>query len=267
MTYSKWVEAIQSKVATSWNIHILLPDVDFFILLSSVSGIIGNPGQANYSAGCTFQDSLARYRVQHGQNATVIDLGVMRTIGAIADNDSLRQRLEVSQALPQIEEDKFLSLLDICCRPCNRTAGATCSSQVIMGIGMPSDIARCSLLPDTLKRPLFARFQRSAGRSQVNSDDSPTMLFRQTESFENRTKVVISSLTKKLARALSIAPGEVDEDKPLHLLGVDSLVAVELRNWMAKDFVADIPVYDIMGGKTVAAIGELVSQVSQIRRD
>jgi acyl carrier protein len=265
MSYSQWTEGIQSKVPTSWNLHTLLPDVDFFILLSSVSGIIGNPGQANYAAGCTFQDALARYRVKHGQNATSIDLGVMRSIGVVADNDSLRQRLHASQALSEIEEDKLLALLDVYCRPRPQVDTTQPKSQVIMGIDMPSDIASRSLeVPETLKRPLFAHFQQQA---QVNNEVNPTALFKQLSAVEDRAKIAVELLTKKLARALSIVPEEVDVNKPLYLLGVDSLVAVELRNWMARDFAADVPVYDIMGGRSVSAIGELVAQVSQIRKE
>lgn len=68
----------------------------------------------------------------------------------------------------------------------------------------------------------------------------------------------------KLARALSIQSSDIDIDQPLHTFGVDSLVAVELRNWIAKQFAADVPVFEIMGGRTVAAIGDLVMKITQI---
>ncbi|KAH9222301.1 hypothetical protein DL95DRAFT_508189 [Leptodontidium sp. 2 PMI_412] len=63
MSYDDWVAAIDPKIAGSWNLHKLLPDnLEFFIMLSSTSGIVGNPGQANYAAGNTFQNGLAHYR-------------------------------------------------------------------------------------------------------------------------------------------------------------------------------------------------------------
>ncbi|KAK7755336.1 hypothetical protein SLS62_002562 [Diatrype stigma] len=70
---------------------------------------------------------------------------------------------------------------------------------------------------------------------------------------------------RKLARALSIQPDDVDADQPPHAFGVDSLVAIELRNWVMKEFMADVPVFEITGGRSIAAIGELVSSVSQMK--
>ncbi|THC88924.1 hypothetical protein EYZ11_011625 [Aspergillus tanneri] len=64
MTYSDFSAAVRPKVVGSLNLHnaFLTQHLDFFILLSSAAGIVGNSGQANYAAGCTFQDALARYR-------------------------------------------------------------------------------------------------------------------------------------------------------------------------------------------------------------
>ncbi|ETS79028.1 hypothetical protein PFICI_08881 [Pestalotiopsis fici W106-1] len=54
MSYPQWSRTIQSKVSTSWNLHELLPDLDFFIMLASIVGIYGSPGQGTYAAGCAF---------------------------------------------------------------------------------------------------------------------------------------------------------------------------------------------------------------------
>lgn len=267
MTHAQWEGAICAKAPTSWNLHILLPNLDFFILLSSISGIIGNAGQSNYAAGCTFQDYLARYRTSRGHKAMAINLGLMRTIGVVAENEELMHKVQDSPVLTAIEEDEFLALLNVCCSP---TSAATdlSQSQVIIGLKTPMQLLDRSLeIPEVLKRPLFSYFGQSRGQSKAikpTGDMDPALLFRHQESTEYRAKIVVQSLARKLARALSIKAEDVDTDKPLHVFGVDSLVAVELRNWMARDFAANIPVYEIMGGRTVAAIGEHVAKVSQI---
>lgn len=66
---------------------------------------------------------------------------------------------------------------------------------------------------------------------------------------------------------MSIEPSDVDVEQPLHAFGVDSLVAIELRNWIAKQFAADIPVFEFMGGRAVAAIGDLVTKTGQMGID
>ncbi|RYP56728.1 hypothetical protein DL771_011667 [Monosporascus sp. 5C6A] len=90
MTHTQWEQTIMSKVNTSWNLHALLPkDLDFFVLLSSISGVIRNPGQANYTAGCTFQDALARFHARNHLRATSVDLGVVRGVGVVAEPGAL----------------------------------------------------------------------------------------------------------------------------------------------------------------------------------
>ncbi|KAK8115468.1 hypothetical protein PG984_011970 [Apiospora sp. TS-2023a] len=86
-------------------------------------------------------------------------------------------------------------------------------------------------------------------------------LFRAATTEDERTGVVLESLAQKLARGLS----DVDVKRPLHLYGVDSLVALELRNWIGKEFAADVPVFELMSGRTVLAIGQMVSRSSQVK--
>ncbi len=107
MTYDDWEECTKPKVQGSWNLHELLPsNMDFFILLASASGIIGNPGQANYSAGNTFEDSLALYRQRKGLNATSLDLGAVRDVGYLAETgDPKYWNLPHIQTLTVCEQD------------------------------------------------------------------------------------------------------------------------------------------------------------------
>lgn len=84
-----WAAAVNPKTTGSWNIHRALPkDIDFLVLLSSASGIIGNRGQANYAAGNAFQDALARHRTASGLHTVSLDLGPVIGVG-MADPETL----------------------------------------------------------------------------------------------------------------------------------------------------------------------------------
>ncbi|RYP51218.1 hypothetical protein DL768_003424 [Monosporascus sp. mg162] len=272
MTYSQWERTIGSKVQSSWNLHTLLPEnLDFFILLSSIAGVAGTIGQSNYAAGCAFQDALARYRTANNLKSLSIDLGVMQNVGVVAETESLQKTFEQTLSITQIEEKEFLALLDMFCDP-TRPLPPGAKSQVTMGIATPIDFLKHGLEPlEILYRPLFSHFSQPRGLLSNGSGTAIATnyaaLFRQSDSAEERASIVVESLAKKLARALSIQPEDVDADKPLHVFGVDSLVAVELRNWIGKEFAADVPVFEIMGGRTVAAVGELVTRTSQIRNN
>ncbi|KAK7757127.1 hypothetical protein SLS62_000674 [Diatrype stigma] len=270
MTHAQWERTIRSKVDSSWNLHALLPkELDFFVLLSSIAGVIGNPGQSNYAAGCTFQDSLARYRNRNGQRAASIDLGLMRTIGIIAESGELYKKVEVSQSLGQIEEEELLALLDMCCCPSDSNITGGMRGQIMMGLVTPVDILYRGLEPEeVMQRPLFGHFSRLRGTLTAASSATNTInfasLFRQAESAEQRTRVVVELLVMRLARTLSVKPEDVDADQPLHAFGVDSLVAVELRNLLMREFAADVPNFEIMGGRTITAVAELAVKLSTI---
>src|ERR1700722_10650329 len=78
---------IVNSAVGSWNLHELLPlNLDFFILLSSLAGIIGSVSQANYAAGNTYQDALVNYRHAKGLPAQSIDLGLMKGIGYVEEH-------------------------------------------------------------------------------------------------------------------------------------------------------------------------------------
>jgi acyl carrier protein len=242
--------------------------LSFFILLSSVSGVVGNPGQSNYASGCTFQDALALHRNASGQKAISIDLGVMRSIGVVAETEKLQQHFSNAKVFMQIEEAEFLSLLDICCDPSFRPQGHEC--QMVMGLETPASLLTRSVEPpEVLRRPLFARFSQRADVSGGSGDSSgdgvdAARLFRQAESVPERAKVVVEALSKRLARTLSIKYEDVDTHQALHAYGVDSLIAVELRTWLGKEFAADVSVFEIVSGKTIEAVGELVAKTTGI---
>ena len=272
MTHAQWKKTIDSKVKSSWNLHAVLPnDLDFFILLSSAAGVLGNAGQSNYAAGCTFQDALSSFRKSLGRKAVSIDLGLMSTVGFVAENEGVKKTLERYEGLRAIDEAEFLALMDILCDLEHPPNISTINGQVTMGITTPADLAldNGTMPMEHMHQSLFAYFVQTeamASSSMQANGVNSAALFRQAESVEEMDRVVVESLVRKIARALSMSLEDVDTDKALHLYGVDSLVAVEIRNWITKEFMADVPVFELMSGKSILAIAQLVTKNSQIRK-
>ncbi len=52
----------------------------------------------------------------------------------------------------------------------------------------------------------------------------------------------------------------------MHAFGVDSLVVIEPRNWISMEFAADVPVFELVDGRTVEGVGEFVEKCSQIMK-
>ncbi|RYP24065.1 hypothetical protein DL765_000793 [Monosporascus sp. GIB2] len=272
MSHAQWKQTIKSKVHSSWNLHNILPQsLDFFVLLSSLSGIYGSISQSNYAAGCTFQDGLARYRTSHGEKALSIDVGWMRTIGIVAEKKEYQRTRKNIGDMITIEEDELLGLLDIYCDPAYPLLRPD-KSHILIGANTPANfLARGDTPPLTLQRPLFAGFAQMAHRTtapggfsgQKGQDDSAA-LFRQASGSKERAEIVIRGLSAKLARVLTMSPEEIDIERRLSDYGIDSLMAVELRNWIGTTFQANVAVFDIMGETSISAIGNLVASKTNL---
>ncbi|PVI01618.1 hypothetical protein DM02DRAFT_590921 [Periconia macrospinosa] len=256
MSHSDWSGTVKSKLVSSTNLSALVPrDLDFFILFSSLSGVYGTPGQSNYAAGCASQDALARQRTEQGLKALSIDIGWMRTIGVVAESELYQRVREREADMQQIEEDEFLAVLDICCDPHREIEGAD-DCQLLLGPVIPSAIrAQGQDPPPILQRPLFSAFDELHRLDKVqalvnaqSSGHSTAMLLERAETEEEKKDIAVKALVEKVARALAIPSGNIDTAKPLFEYGVDSLAALELRNWMVKEFGSEMAVFDIMGG-------------------
>ncbi|KAI1087949.1 putative polyketide synthase [Rostrohypoxylon terebratum] len=269
MTYAQWTRSITSKVGTSWTLHQVLPhDLDFFILLSSVAGIYGLPGQSNYAAGCAFQDALARYRTATNYRGTSVslDLGWMRDDGAIHESADLKRRFTSASNMKPVTTADLLATLDHFCDPSLPSLDQD-RSQLLIGLTTPDEVrAQASVAPDTLRgRPLFAGFDvvlaNEAGPECGPSAaaDDVAQRFVRARSAAERVNVVVTALREKVARALGVEVDHIDSAKGLADYGVDSLMGVELRNWIRRDFGVSIAVFEIMqGGKTIEDAGLLV---------
>jgi NADPH:quinone reductase-like Zn-dependent oxidoreductase/NADP-dependent 3-hydroxy acid dehydrogenase YdfG len=81
MTMARFERVFGPKAQGAWNLHEATVEsgvkLDFFVLLSSISSVLGFVGQVNYAASNFFQDALAQYRRQQGLPATAVNLGVL----------------------------------------------------------------------------------------------------------------------------------------------------------------------------------------------
>jgi len=268
MTHAQWSTALRVKVKGSWNLHSLLPkNMDFFILLSSLGGIYGSSGQSNYAAGCTFQDALARYRTVAGYRSSIsIDLGWMRTIGIIAEREEYRRTRQAAGDMSVVEESDFFALLDHYCNP-SLPGLKPDQSQILLGVFTQAHSrARGEVPSDLLSRPLFAGFdaphlhQSETNAAATSVQESPGDLFRRTADVADRSAIFQEALGARLARAIDVDAKNIDPRRTLSDYGTDSLMAVELRNWIRKDFGVSVAIFDIMGGSDIITISKLIAE-------
>jgi aryl carrier-like protein len=271
MTHKQWTQTIRSKVDSSWNLHQLLPKkLDFFILVSSLSGIYGLASQSNYAAGNTFLDALARMRAATSGVGTSVslDLGWMQSIGIVAEHADYRRMREQVHDMVPIQTQDLLALLEHYCDPLLPPPNAE-QSQLLIGIQTPTDfLGRGEKPPPHISRPLFAGFgvvrphaaARPKGSAGVVAAEDVAEQFRQAHGAKERSAVVVEATKRKLAHAVGISPDQIDPSRGLVDYGVDSLMAVELRNWVWREFGASVAVFEVMDGRDLEDIGQLVAE-------
>ncbi|KAK3324470.1 fatty acid synthase S-acetyltransferase [Cercophora scortea] len=263
--------ALVPKVQGSWNLHKLLPrGLDFFLLLSSAAGVIGTTGQSNYTAGNTYQDALARYRVLHGEKAISLNLGMILSVGFVAERPDYMDVL-MQRGFWPIRETEFLGMLEYHCNP-ELPLASLLRAQVVTGMETPASLkARGGDEAFWMPKPLFRNLHQMDHNIEAANADTTgagganfAALLGAVTSMDEAGVIVTDALTYKLAKSLSIPREEIDPQKPMHSYGVDSLVAVEMRNWLAKELRADVAVFELMSNASIAGIGGVVAAKSRL---
>jgi hypothetical protein len=274
MQHEEWEAAVRPKVQGSWNLHRLLPSqMDFFVMLSSVTGIVGNPGQSNYAAGNTFQDALARHRVARGEKATALDLGVILDEGYMAEHKDIQDKVMRLNIVNLISQEQLFAMFDYFCHP-NTVYEAECSSQITSGIKIPSQLLHEGFeIPLALDRSLFRAMHHiglvengSSANPGLSSRTDTETLFKSASSLQEAAAIAAEALRGKLLKVLGIADEERTVDDRMESFGVDSLVALELRNWISRETKADIAVFEILGEGTVSDIGLAIARKSALKQ-
>lgn len=274
MAHEQWEGCLAPKVQGTWNLHKHLPtDMDFFVMLSSVAGLVGNRGQSNYAAGNTFQDALAVYRRSKGMAASCLDLCNIMSVGFVAENqETLNKNPLFFFSHDGIREDEFLSFIEFHLDA--ERAARLGEPQAAVGLA-PLSIFRQRGLPEPtfIKTPLF-RTLRSASEGLVETDGasdevggvSVTNALKFAESLDAAAILVSNALVKRLSRTMRIPISDIDIGKPIHVYGVDSLVAMEVRNYLASECGSEISVLDIMGNKPIEVLSRDIAKGSKFVR-
>ena len=258
MTHQAWVESTRPKVQGSWNLHTHLPDdLDFYITLSSFTGVFGSRGQSNYSSAGAFEDALAYHRRSRGQHATTIDLGLMRDIGVLAETGMTDNFKEWEEPYG-IREGEFHALIE---RVIARDTTGSFDAQVVTGLATGGSVGLAGInTPYYLDDPRFSIMAqtglRDFGSSTANGTNSlpAHVLISQAKSFQEAADCVLGALVKQIAKMLQTDAGEVDTSRFLHSYGFDSLVAVEIVNWILKETKSVITVFDVLSSVPITTL-------------
>lgn len=231
--------------------------LDFFVLFSSLAGIVGNPGQSNYNASNMFMSALAAQRRKRGLAASVLDIGMLVGFGNIHNDGSQGPKLGVEaqfrrEGFMSISEPGFHVMFAEAVESGRPQSGL--DHEIVTGLGNYVDTY-------WRRSPRFSHYntedvKRDHHQDHLHTQRSKNMhdLLAESQDAEQALAILQDSVATKLGLLLGSSSADFDRDVALTTLGLDSLVAVEVRSWLIKSLEVDVPVLKILGGESLSGI-------------
>ncbi|NEP51000.1 MAG: SDR family NAD(P)-dependent oxidoreductase, partial [Moorea sp. SIO3C2] len=223
-SWERFEKVMAPKVAGSWNLHHLTKDLplDFFICFSSAASITGMVGQGNYIAANTFLDAIAHYRRTLNLPALCVNWGAWGQVGMAAKLSSEQQLRLAAQGIDFITYPEGFQLL---------------------GQLMAQDVSQVTVLPMTdwsqwmngfQQVPTLYEYLMSDASAKPESNQSLELqLERIPESA--RRDALTCHVRELVAKTLGLKePKTIELAQRLFDLGLDSLMAIELRSYLQR---------------------------------
>lgn len=236
------------KVLGGWNLHqaTVEHDLDHFILFSSLSSVFGHAGQANYSAANAFLDSLAHYRRALGLPGIAMNWGHVGEVGYLAEREELSQRLERQGVLSFTAEEAVSCLEHALQTDAIQPTVLRMDWATWRGLGITGEVS-----------PRFAHLLKV--RSAESSGQIASVADIRAANPEDRKSLVAEIVAGKVSALLGIEREKMDWDRPLLSMGLDSLMAVEMRNWVESYLEIDLPISELMRSEGLDQVCESIT--------
>ncbi|OPB36124.1 hypothetical protein A0O28_0108990 [Trichoderma guizhouense] len=253
MSLEDFEVALRPKVKGTQNLDELFHStpLDFFICFSSLTCVMGNPGQSNYAAANMYMHSLVRQRKQRGVAASIIDIAFLLGVGFVDRNLEQYEDHLKKFGYMRISEPEFHGVFAEAIAAGQPTSKE--DPEIIIGIGEEPNAPWYS-------NPRFATYVRhesneeDSDNQQAQSSQSVKGRLAAAKNSEDALAILQGACAEKLAMILQVHADVIDHSTPLLVLGIDSLVSVEIRSWFLKEVNVDMPVLKILSGASLAEI-------------
>ena len=254
----RFARVMAAKIVGTWHLDRAtrgLP-LDFFVLFSSTAGVFGSAGQANHAAANVFLDAMAQHRQARGLPAVSVDWGAWSDVGAAATGATARR--VALDGMSHMRPDEALTALE-------RAMAADEAQMAIFSVdwvGLMTRRAAAGELPSLLRS--FRSATPPAPRVSMPTPAAPELLSRLEAAAPSRRRQLLAEHVA--GRVVRVLGGDltlsIDHLRPLKELGIDSLMAVELRNGLKADLRLDggLPATLVFDHPTVEAIAEYLDQ-------
>ncbi|WP_415942021.1 type I polyketide synthase [Streptomyces sp. 067-1] len=282
---------LAAKVSGAWNLHRTLREepVDAFVLFSSGSALLSSPMLGGYAAGNAFLDALAHHRHTQGLPATVVNWGFWDSVGMVARKEEQEERTLLPQGMASFSPTDGLALLgrilaegrvQAAVLPADWPAWAraypsaatapllqhltggdrsgqqepareerlvelvTPSQVAEPAVPRPAAPAPAPVAPGAVAEPVVAA--RPAAQAPASGPVTPS-------------SELLDFLKQEVAVVMGLRAERVNVSRPLNRLGMDSLMAVELRNRIERRYQVKLPMVQLLKDGTVTSVAQALA--------
>ncbi len=220
--------------------------LDHFVLYSSVSALFGNPGQGAYCAANGYLEGLARRRRAAGLPALAVQWGAIADVGMLADRQGTIKNLERLSGVAAMQSSVALDRL---------------GELLTIADQLPDPVVACAdFVPDSaaaslpvLATPSFAGvLLKAQGANGETSQDLSELIAGKGD--VDAQRLIADILAEEVAQILRLPVSDIDLDGSIDSLGMDSLMALELRMSIESRYRVELPVMAITSGTNIRVL-------------
>ncbi|MEV7858649.1 SDR family NAD(P)-dependent oxidoreductase [Streptomyces hirsutus] len=247
---------VRPKALGAWTLHRLLEreQLDFFVLFSSASAILGSPRLSAYAAANASLDALAHLRRSQGLPALSVNWGFWASVGMVARYAEQHGRELAPQGVQSFTPEEGMLLLQ-------RLLDASATQVTVLAADW--DRWRAAY-PDAARDPLLSELLNSAPAPAPVSEPEPAAPVvaapvTPPAAPQEGTRDVQKFLVERVAKALALPTDRLNTRKPLNRLGMDSLMATEVRSEIRREFDVVVPLAKLLSGQSITDLADFVS--------
>lgn len=254
LTTDSFERVLRPKIVGADNLDGLTRELqlDYFIMYSSATTLIGNPGQGAYVAANGYLEGLARRRRQAGLPALAIAWGAIEDVGVLARADATRESLASRVGVKGMLAQDALRLMGHVLGDVSRDADDAVVA--IAPITWSAARQHLAVLKSPTYRKLASQDEVSAGGKE--KIDIAELVGR--NSVEEARKIISGLIVEEIARVLRLPREDVARTTPLSEIGLDSLMAVELGLGLEERFILNAPISATASSFTVNELADHV---------
>lgn len=239
---------LQAKMMGAWHLHNQTLDdpIEMFVLYSSSSAVVGNPGQGAYVAANLYLDALALQRRAMNLPALAIGWGAIMDAGFLTRHETVRDMLKSRTGLDATPARE--ALLDL-----GRVSAAGSTRVSVARF----DLTRLHQMLPGAQTPRFAPIIPTTSAT-LSAEETLGDLLESIPASERRA-FVVERVKEHAAHVLGTSASQINADAALGDLGLDSLMAVELASIIERDIGQAVPVMQLLSAVSLSAIADYVS--------